>query len=144
MIDIADIRADIELRQLLAGSIVVDNGDGTTTTLPVYCDGERPNNAAPEDFVEISYNGSPYSVTEGLEVIRGDMAVALYCKLFSDDTVKLNRVRRILSQFANKVNRHTSEHYFYTLDLDMFITPTAADLTSGYSITILNVLWRSK
>lgn len=109
----------------------------------MYADGEIPTTNVPDDFIEIFYNGNVDSITENRSIGRGYIAIALSCRLFEDGSVKNNRVRKILEQFEDRVDRVKSEHYFFKLTADGFITPTTADQASGYSTTILNVEWRT-
>lgn len=134
----SELAVDIELRDFLTGKVLIG-----TTSLPVYADGERPSNKVPDDFIEINYNGDPWSVTDKMSMWRGNLIVSLYCKLNEDSSVKTNRVRKLLEQFDSIINRKASEHYFYNLDLNRPITPTTANLQIGYSATVLNVEWRT-
>lgn len=134
----SEINADKELLGLLTGRVSVPKGEVT-----VYCYGERPTTENSNDFIEISYNGGVESITDALGVLRGYLMITLYSKLRSDGTVKSERVRKILAQFEDLVNRQQTEHYYYKYDLGNFVTPTTADLSIGYSITVFNVQWRT-
>lgn len=133
----SELVVDIELKSLLTNIVV------GSSPITVYSDGETPTTGVPDDYIEVLYNGGVDSVTEDRAVGRGYMIVALSCRLFEDGSVKTNRVRKILEQFECKVNKAKTEHYFFKLPPDGFITPTAANQTTGYSTTILNVEWRT-
>lgn len=133
----SELKVDIELKSLLSGIVVGSD------PVVVYAEGEMPTDKVPNDFIEVLYNGPVDSITEDMTVGRGYMAVALSNKLSDDGSVKTNRVRKILEQFETRINRAKTEHYFFKLTPDGFITPTTANQTNGYSTTILNVEWRT-
>lgn len=139
----SEIAADKELQELLKDKITVVTDNGPAV-VEVYRDGDRPTAGVADDFVQIEYNGPVESVTEDMGMLRGDLMVTLYCKMFSDGTVKLNRINKILEQFELLVNRQQTEHYFYKFIFGSFITPTIGNLDSGYSLTTFNVQWRTK
>lgn len=133
----SELKVDIELKSLLSGIVA-----GTSPVL-VYAEGEMPTDKIPDDFIEILYNGPVDSITDDRFWGRGYMAIALSNRLSEDGSVKTNRVRKILEQFETRINRAKTEHYFFKLTPDGFITPTTANQTNGYSTTILNVEWRT-
>lgn len=134
----SELNVDIEMKALLSGNVVAE-----TTPVPVYASGETPTTGVPDDFIEIYYNGYVNSVSENRVVAKGAMAVAMSNRLFEDGSVKTNRVKKLLQQFEDLVDGVSTEHYFFKLSPDGFITPTTANQTSGYSTTILNVEWRT-
>lgn len=133
----SELKVDIELKSLLSGIVA-----GTSPVL-VYAEGEMPTDKIPDDFIEILYNGPVDSITDDRFWGRGYMAIALSNRLSEDGSVKTNRVRKILEQFEARINKAKTEHYFFKLTPDGFITPTTANQTNGYSTTILNVEWRT-
>lgn len=134
----SELNVDIELKSLLVGHISTDS-----TPVPVYAAGETPTTGLPDDFVEIFYNGYVDSISENRVVARGAMAVSMSNRLFEDGSVKTNRVKKLLEQVEQLVDKVSSTHYFFKLSPDGFITPTTANQTNGYSTTILNVEWRT-
>ena len=78
-----------------------------------------------------------------IDFARGYLMVSLYCKLNDDGSVKKNRVSKILAQLDALVEKRLTEHYYYFYDSDRFITPTSPNVTSGYSVTTLNLKWHT-
>lgn len=134
----SELNVDIELKSLLTGHISVGS-----TSVPVFAAGETPTTGVPDDYIEIFYNGYVDSISENRVVARGAMAVSMSNRLFEDGSVKTNRVKKLLEQFEQLVDKVSSTHYFFKLSPDGFITPTTANQTNGYSTTILNVEWRT-
>ena len=73
--------------------------------------------------------------------IHPDVELRDYLQLNNDGSVKKNRVEKILEQFDDLVEKHATENYFFQYDEQQFITPTTPNVTSGYSITTLNLRW---
>lgn len=140
----SEIKADKELKNLISGQVKSQDSKGELSDVAVYNDGERPTTKVPDDFIDVLYNGKTRAVDIPMNYIKGNLIVALYCKLNSNGTVKSNRVQKILEQFEMIVNRNVSEHYYYELNLDQLITPTTANMSAGYSITVLNVQWHTR
>lgn len=143
MIRPSDIQPDVELREFLAGQIHVGLPSGGSRQLSVFGDWEKPTNEVPEDFLIVMNNGDIGGVGMDINFARGYVAVSLYCKLNDDGTVKKNRVKKILEQFDDIIERRKTEHYFFRYAHPQFITPTTPNITSGYSITTLNIVWHT-
>ena len=78
-----------------------------------------------------------------VEYANGYVAVSLYCKLNDDGTVKKNRVTKILRQFDDLIERLQTASYYFRYASPQYITPTTPNITSGYYITTLNLIWHT-
>lgn len=138
----SSILPDQELRDFLRNRIVV--GDGSSApTLPVYGDWERPTNETPSDFLVLMYNGDVGGVGMDTPYAEGYLMASLYCRLHDDGSVKRNRVQKILAQFDELVENLNTGNYFFRYVTPQFITPTTPNVSSGYSITTLNLKWNT-
>lgn len=137
----SSIKPDIELCDFLKGKITVGLAGGGTQKVAVYSDWERPTNELPTDFITVYINGSIQGVGMDTPFARGYLMVSLYSKMNDDGSVKKNRIEKILAQFDELIEDRLTEHYHYEYDAERFITPTAPNQTSGYSITTLNLRW---
>lgn len=140
MIKPSTIEPDVELKNYLTGQIYAGSGS-SATEVTVYSDWERPTNQLPEDFIVIYINGDIEGVGMDTPFARGYLMVSLYCKLNDDGSVKKNRVKRLLSQFDDLIEKAITAHYHFEYDASRFITPTTPNQTSGYSVTSLNLRW---
>lgn len=140
----SDIHPDIELRDFLRGRIQVGLPNGGTRDVVVYGDWEKPTNDVPDDFLIIMINGNAGGLGMHIDYADGYLMVSLYCKLNDDGTVKKNRVDKILKQFEALVEKRQTAHFFYRYENQQFVTPTTPNITSGYSITSLNLIWHTK
>ena len=143
MIKPSQIKPDIELRDLLQGRVTVVRSAGKTEPVTVYSDWERPTNKLPDDFIVIYINGNVSGVGSRVDFAQGYLMVSLYCKLNDDGSVKKSRVAKLLEQFEELVDKAKTEHYFYELEMERYITPTTPNQTSGYSTTTLNLRWHT-
>lgn len=154
MMKLSSIQPDVELKEFLTGKIKV--GEGTSATeVKVYSDWERPTNELPSDFIVIYINGDIEGVGMDTPFARGYIMVSLYCKLNDDGSVKKNRIKKLLSQFdelfiydPDQNNKRLQRYQpiitdtcHFEYDADRFITPTAPNQSSGYSVTTLNLRW---
>lgn len=137
----SDIEPDVELRDFLKGKISVGTAGGGTQEVAVYSDWERPTNELPADFIVIYINGNIEGVGMDTPFARGYIMVSLYSKMNDDGSVKKNRIRKILAQFDDLIEKHLTTNYHYEYDTQRFITPTTPNQTSGYSVTTLNLRW---
>lgn len=142
-ISISDIEPDKELCQMMNGLVEVLQADGTMATVPFYREGERSTNEAPTDFVEVVINGDFGGISMDTRYASGSLIIALYNKINDDGSIKYNRVKKILEQFDSALDGLQTEHYHYRYDIQRFITPTTIDDTTGYSLTMLNLLWHT-
>ena len=143
MLNLSAIHPDHELRDYLQGMIYIQDSKGAMKAINVYGDWERPTNEIPSDFVVVMHNGDIGGVGMDTPYADGYLMVSLYCKLNDDGSVKVNRVEKILDQFDELIENLITDHYFYRYDAQRFITPTAPNVTSGYSVTNLNLRWNT-
>lgn len=136
----SSIQPDVELRDFLQGQISVGSGSSEQPVV-VYGDWERPTNEVPDDFIVIMLNGEPSSLGLNIDYANGYLMISLYCRLNNDGSVKKNRVKKILDQFDTLVEDRTTTNYHFKYDSQQFITPTTPNVTSGYSVTTLNLRW---
>lgn len=139
----SSIEPDVELRDFLQGRVSVGTASGGTKPVAVYGDWERPTNEIPDDFLLIYMNGDFSGVGMDTPFAKGYIMVSLYCKLNDDGSIKKNRIKNILAQFDNLVEKRQTDHYFFEYDSPRFITPTTPNQTSGFSLTTLNLKWNT-
>lgn len=137
----SSIEPDIALADFLKGRISVGLADGGTQEVAVYSDWERPTNELPSDFIVVYMNGDSEGVSMDTPFARGYIMVSLYCKMNDDGSVKKNRIKKILEQFDDLIEKCLTGDYHFEYDAQRFITPTSPNQTSGYSITTLNLRW---
>lgn len=142
MIKPSAINPDVELRDYLTGRIVVGNG-ASAPALPVFGDWERPTNETPSDFLVLIMNGDIGGVGMDTPYAEGFLMASLYCKLNDDGSVKKNRIQKILTQFDELVENLNTGNYFFKYSTPQFITPTTPNISTGYSITTLNLKWNT-
>ena len=136
------IEPDVELRDALKDQILVGDGAGASV-VAVYGDWERPTNEIPDDFISIFINGEPGGVGMDIPFARGYIAVSLYCKLNPDGTIKKERIKKIIRQFDEVIEKKLTTNYYYEYDAERFLTPTTPNHSSGYSVTTLNLKWHT-
>lgn len=124
--------------------IHVGTAAGGSREVAVYGDWEKPTNGVPDDFLIIMNNGDIGGVGMDINYAEGYVAVSLYCKLNDDGTIKKNRITKILEQFDDIIERLQTPSYYFRYASPQFITPTTPNITSGYSITTLNLLWHTR
>lgn len=144
MIPISSIHPDEELRDYLQNRIRVGLAGGGSQMVKVYGDWERPTNEVPSDFLVVMLNGDIGGVGMDTHYAEGYIMVSLYCKMNDDGSVKKQRVDKILAQFDELIEKLLTEHYFYRYTSPRFITPTTPNITSGYSVTTLNLYWHTR
>lgn len=139
----SEIRPDLALKKLLEGNIILQRSETDFADVKVYAQGERPNDGLDTEFVEILLNGSVRSLTKPIGVLRGNLALAVYVKTYDDGSVFQYRVDSLLKLIEEKVSNIVSGDYFFEINPDNIITPTIANVTTGYSTTILNIQWHT-
>lgn len=140
---IADLTPDTALTTLLDKQVKVQTSATTSVDVRCYADGKMPNKNLADEFITLMWNGSARSLTRPFGVYRGNLALTIYCKTQTDNTVKTNRVRQMLAQCESIVNNKSIDGFFFQLDATNLITPTTTNLTTGYSATVLNVEWHT-
>ena len=138
MVNPSSIKPDVALAEALNGSIHV--GD---TPVKVYADWAKPTNGLPDDFISIYSNGDIEGFGLDNNFARGYIGVSLYSRMNDDGSVKSNRITKILEQFDTFIDKLIADKYYYRYPSDRFLTPTTPNVTSGYSITTLNLEWHT-
>lgn len=139
----SEIAPDKALTNLLDRKVVVQISATQSRKIKVYANAEQPQDGLSDEFVSIFYNGTLRSRTKPLGIISGNIALAIYCKSYSDGTAKRNRIDSMVEQIVKLVNCKSEAGFFFELDTANFITPTTVNLTNGYTTTILNVHWHN-
>ena len=140
MMNPSHIEPDVALRDFLKNKISVGSGTNPPK-VAVYSDWERPTNNLPEDFIVVYINGNISGVGIETPYANGFIMVTLYSKMNDDGSVKKSRVKKILEQFDTLVEGLITGDYHYGYDSYRYITPTAPNQSTGYSITTLNLRW---
>ena len=141
MVKASTIHPDEELRDFLQGNITVGTSTGGTSLVKVFASAEVPTSNLPKDFISIRLNGSASTLGNDVKFASGYLMLELFCKMNDDGSAKTNRITNILTQFDALLDGATTENFCFHFDKDRFIMPTTTDQTSGYSTTILNLIW---
>lgn len=139
----SELAPDKALANLLDGKVVIQTSPTQSRKIKVYAQAEQPQDGLSDEFVSIFYNGTLRSRTKPLGIIRGNLALTIYCKSNSDGTAKRNRIDSMVEQIVKLVNCKSKAGFFFELDVANIITPTTVNLTNGYATTILNVVWHN-
>lgn len=134
----SSLTPDLALKALLDGKVASDNG-----VLTVYPHESLPNNVSADDFIVIQRNGIVRSLTKPMGVFRGNLALSIYCRLYTDNTANVIKSRRLMQTCEELVNCKTSDGFYFELDATNPITAPNANTTSGYSVAVLNVSWHT-
>ncbi len=140
---IAELQPDVALKALLDGKVEVQTSATESHTISCYEQGKQPNKGLADEFLTVQWNGSARSRSERLGIYQGALALTIYCKLQTDNTANMQRIRKILDQCQGLIHRKRSEGFFFTFNAMNVITPTTPNLTNGYSTTVLNVEWHT-
>ena len=136
---LAELQPDVALKALLDKKVTVD---ADAKEVKVYAQGEQSNVGVADDYITVLYNGVITSLTNPIGHFKGNLALSVNCKLNSNRTIKLNRIRKLVEQCVKLVDRKTSQGIFFRLDPTNVITPPTPNDTTGYATTTLNVKWR--
>jgi hypothetical protein len=137
MSKLSEIKADLALKALLSGNVIIDE-----TALDVYAQYEQPASGLADEFIRIYYNGNAKALVKPIGLFSGNLAVAVYCMAKkSNGTVKRNRMDAIVAQIQNLVDEKVNDGYYFELSATP-ITPITVNDTTGYGLTTLNVEWR--
>lgn len=136
MLQPSSINPDVELAAALTGHVSVG-----TTPVKVYSDWEHPTNDPSTDYISVYMNGDIGGVGMDTPYASGYIMVNIHCRMNADGTVKKNRVKKILEQFDDLLEKKLTENYHFEYDANRFITPTTPNGSTGYSITTLNLRW---
>lgn len=134
----SELTPDLALKALLDGNVANDIG-----VLDVYEHASMPNTENSEAFITIQRNGVLTSVTKPMGVFKGNLALSIYNRLYTNNAANVIMARRLAKQCEDLVNCKTSGDYYFELDAMNPIVSANANITSGYSTTVLNVAWRT-
>lgn len=140
---LSEIRPDLALKGILEDQIVLQKSATESANIKVYAHGERPNTNLDDEFIEIQFNGIIRSKTKPMGLLRGALVISVYVKSYEDGSVFQYRVDSILKQLESKVSDIAAGGFFFSFNHDNIITPTSVNITSGYSVTILNIEWHT-
>lgn len=140
---LSQINPDLQLKEWLNERITIVVSDTESRKVAVYRQGERPNTDLPDEFVEILYNGIVRSLTKPIGVLKGNLALTIYCKAQANGKAKQKRVQSILEQLERLLTNKVTGGFFFEIDLGNIITPLYIDATTGYSTMTLNVKWHT-
>lgn len=133
------------LAGMLDGEVSIALSETTSTSLKAYGQGEMPNTGLAEAFILVANNGEIRNLTHPYGIFRGNIAITVFVKAQPNGRVNANRVNSIISQIESIVNDSVSGDgaYFYKFPADNIITPYSVNASNGYSMTMLNVEWRT-
>lgn len=139
---IANLTPDRTLAALLDGKVKVRVTDTKSRAVLAYAQAEQPQEGLGKEFITLMSNGAIESLTERLGVLRGELALMIYCKANPDGTAKRDRIASIIDQVVTLTDRKTIDGIFFELNPTNIIVPTTVNLSNGYATTVLNVMWR--
>lgn len=139
---IANLTPDRTLAALLDGKVKVRVTDTKSRAVLAYAQAEQPQEGLGKEFITLMSNGAIESLTERLGVLRGELALMIYCKTNPDGTAKRDRIASIIDQVVALTDRKTIDGIFFELNPTNIIVPTTVNLSNGYATTVLNVMWR--
>lgn len=134
----ADLNPDAALKALLEGQITTDQG-----VVDVYEHASMPNDITADSYISLRRNGIVDTVTERGGAYRGNLALRIYCRLYTDNTANVILTRLLARLCEDLVDRKVSGDYFFKLNAANPITDIYVNTTSGYSEYALNVTWRT-
>ena len=143
MITLADLNPDQALEILLEDNVTIAVSASESRVAEVYRQGERPNTDLGDEFIEVLPNGVIRAMTKPMGVVRGNLAVTLYCKAQSNGTAKFNRIKSMLSQVESLVNAKSSGVFFFEINPSNVITPMTYNSATGYTTMTINVEWNT-
>ena len=143
-VSVIRVRPDKAMKEMLDGRLQKSDSVVKQEILNVYVSDHEPNHHKAEDFVLIKFNGAINTVTTDFRLFKGYLVVLFYCKANANGTAQQRLIEYVLSQVQHYIHRQSSQQgYFYQVDTTTAITPTTINLTSGYSVTMLNVAWHT-
>ena len=143
-VNVISVRPDKALKEMLDGKLQKSDSAVKKEILNVYVSDHEPNHGKAEDFVLIKFNGAINTVTTDFRLFKGFLVVLFYCKANANGTAQQRLIEYVLSQVQHYIHRQSSQKgYFYQVDTTNALTPTTINLTSGYSVTMLNVSWHT-
>lgn len=157
---LSSLAPDEALAATLDLKIEVQTSATNSNAIKAYANASRPNASLGDEFIELFYNGIVQSVTRPREMFKGNLALTIYCKANSDGTAKHKRIASIMEQVEQLISGKTSKSgvssrggalsggvigdYFFGYPANNIITPTTVNPTTGYSVTTINIEWRTR
>ena len=96
-----------------------------------------------DEFLSVIWNGAARSRTRPLGCFIGNLALTVYCKALNNMTANRPRIRQILRQCQFKAADSCKDGFHFSIDPSQVITPTTVNTRTGYSVTTINVEWRT-
>ena len=140
---IAELTPDVALAALLNEKVEVQTSATSKYAIKAYEQAKMPNKGLADEFLTVQSNGVISSWTNPIGQFNGNLALTLYCKSNADGTAKTARLKQMISQCAELVDRKSSQGFFFALDPTNVITPPTVNLTTGYATTVINVAWHT-
>lgn len=133
----SELQPDKALKALLDGNVASDKG-----VLAVYEYASTPNNVTADDYIAMRNNGVTNSLTKPQGMFNGNVALRIFCRLYSNNSANIIKSKRLAQLCEGLVNCKVSDGYYFELDALNPITDVVVNATSGYSEYVLNVAWR--
>lgn len=140
---LAELTPDVALAALLNEKVEVQTSATSKYAIKVYEQAKMPNKGLSDEFLTVQSNGVINSWTNPIGQFNGNLALTLYCKSNADGTAKTARIKQMIGQCAELVDRKSSQGFFFSLDPTNVITPPTVNLTTGYATTVINVAWHT-
>lgn len=140
---IANLVPDKTLASFLDGKVKVRVSNTQSRAVLAYAQAEQPQEGLGKEFITLMSNGAIESLTERIGVLRGELALMVYCKTSPDGTANRTRIASIIDQVVGLIDRKTIDGIFFELNPTNIIVPTTVNLSNGYATTVLNVMWRT-
>ena len=140
---LAELQPDVALAALLNEKVEVQTSATSKYAIKAYEQAKMPNKGLADEFLTVQTNGVISSWTNPIGQFKGNLALTLYCKSNADGTAKTARLKQMIGQCVELVDRKSSQDFFFKLDPTNVITPPTVNLTTGYATTVINVAWHT-
>lgn len=140
---LSEITPDIALADLLNGEVSVQVSASKKRAVKAYAQAQQPQTPLADEFITVQGNGATRSLTRPYGWFTGNVALAVYCKANADGTAKHKRVSAIINQCIALIHGKVVDGYYFELNIANIITPTTTNLSTGYSMTVMNIGWRT-
>ena len=140
---LAELTPDVALAALLNEKVEVQTSATSKYAIKAYEQAKMPNKGLADEFLTVQSNGVISSWTNPIGQFNGNLALTLYCKANADGTAKTARLKQMIGQCVELVDRKSSHGFFFKLDPTNVITPPTVNLTTGYATTVINVTWHT-
>ena len=137
------LNPDVVLAKILDKNVTVQTSVAQSYPIRCYADGQMPNKDLGDEFLSVIWNGAARSRTRPLGCFIGNLALTVYCKALNNMTANRPRIRHILRQCQFKAADSCKDGFHFSIDPSQVITPTTVNTRTGYSVTTINVEWRT-